>query len=214
VRALHSPTRTRYPVSLAVTGAEGLTLSLTYDSRYLSVHDADEVLRRLQRLLDGMCNVTVATVRELLALLPPPPLGARRHDDDAVLSTATMISPRTATEAVLARIWGTLLGVERIGVTDNFFALGGHSLVAMQIATRISETFRITIPIRVLFKGPTVAEVAVALTGREAAPGDVERTAQLVQQLDGMSIDELRRAASAPRRTRHRQPRTVPADGE
>ncbi|KEO84020.1 non-ribosomal peptide synthetase [Tumebacillus flagellatus] len=68
---------------------------------------------------------------------------------------------RTATEAVLSNIWSDVLGVERVGVNQNFFALGGHSLLFIQVMSRVRRHWGIDLPLRLLFEGPTVEQLAV-----------------------------------------------------
>ncbi|MEH2084992.1 MAG: amino acid adenylation domain-containing protein [Nostoc sp.] len=70
-----------------------------------------------------------------------------------------LIPPRTATEEVLAEIWSDVLGLEQVGIHDNFFALGGHSLSVMQVIARLRETFKVELPISCLFDYPTVVEL-------------------------------------------------------
>jgi amino acid adenylation domain-containing protein len=69
-------------------------------------------------------------------------------------------APRTATEELVAQIWGGLLGVARVGLGDNFFELGGHSLLATQVISRVRDTLGVKLPLRDLFAWPTVAELA------------------------------------------------------
>jgi amino acid adenylation domain-containing protein len=70
------------------------------------------------------------------------------------------VAPRTPVEEVLAGVWAGVLGRGRVGALDSFFELGGHSLLATQVMARIREIFGVGVPLRLLFEGPTVAELA------------------------------------------------------
>jgi amino acid adenylation domain-containing protein len=70
------------------------------------------------------------------------------------------VAPRTPEEEMLAELWSQVLGVERVGVHDNFAELGGHSLLATQLMARVREAFQVEVPLRTLFEAPTVAELA------------------------------------------------------
>ena len=63
-------------------------------------------------------------------------------------------------EESIATVWREVLNLERIGVHDNFFDLGGHSLKAMQVVSRLRRTFRNEIALRDMFDFPTIAELA------------------------------------------------------
>jgi amino acid adenylation domain-containing protein len=69
------------------------------------------------------------------------------------------VPPRNREEGILCRIWAEMLRVERVGVYDNFFALGGHSLIAVQVIHKTRAAFGREIPLRYLFESPTVAEL-------------------------------------------------------
>jgi amino acid adenylation domain-containing protein len=68
------------------------------------------------------------------------------------------IAPRDDAEQAIAEIWQKILGVEKLGIYDDFFDLGGHSLSAVQIIAKIQENFAITVPVKTLFEAPTIAE--------------------------------------------------------
>ena len=73
------------------------------------------------------------------------------------------VAPRTVVEEVVADIWANLLGLERVSLHDNFFALGGHSLIATQVMVRVQKTTGVELPLRVLFESPTVAKLAAQI---------------------------------------------------
>ncbi|HYL98719.1 MAG TPA: phosphopantetheine-binding protein, partial [Blastocatellia bacterium] len=72
---------------------------------------------------------------------------------------------RTATEKQLAKIWAEALGIQRVGIWDNFFDLGGHSLMVAQVASRVRDAFSIELPLAVVFERPTVAELGECVDG-------------------------------------------------
>lgn len=70
------------------------------------------------------------------------------------------VAPRTPIESIVAEVWADILAVKNIGIFDNFFNLGGNSLLATQIISRLREACRIEIPLRILFEAPTVAKLS------------------------------------------------------
>ncbi|HEY4640151.1 MAG TPA: amino acid adenylation domain-containing protein [Thermoanaerobaculia bacterium] len=96
----------------------------------------------------------------VLDALPLTPNGKVNHlalpPPEQVGRTGAHVGPRTPTEEIVAGIWREVLGAGPVGIHDNFFDAGGHSLLAMQVVSRISKTFEIDMPTRVLFEEPTV----------------------------------------------------------
>jgi amino acid adenylation domain-containing protein len=88
------------------------------------------------------------------------------------------VAPRRPLETALAAIWAEVLGVERVGVKENFFDLGGHSLLLMQVQARLGETLDRKIPIVDLFRFPTVAALAEHLGGEGEGTGEPQAGAQ------------------------------------
>ncbi|BAZ50358.1 amino acid adenylation [Nostoc sp. NIES-4103] len=69
------------------------------------------------------------------------------------------VAPQTAKQQIVADIWQQILNLEKVGIYDNFFEFGGHSLLAIQVISRLNKAFKIELPIRSLFDAPTVAEL-------------------------------------------------------
>ena len=94
------------------------------------------------------------------------------------LREAMGAAPSTPTEQTLEQIIAPLLGLERVGRDENFFLLGGHSLLGTQIIVRIAETFGIELSLRTLFDAPTIAQLAA----------ETERL--ILLRIEAMSDDE------------------------
>jgi amino acid adenylation domain-containing protein len=113
------------------------------------------------------------------------PLTSNGKIDNALLlgqeaAVAPYVAPGTALEQQLARLWGEVLGRERIGTRDDFFALGGHSLLLGQVRVRIREELGADVTLRELFEHPTIAGLAVLVgqSGPAAPQRPVPRGAQ------------------------------------
>jgi amino acid adenylation domain-containing protein len=89
-------------------------------------------------------------------LLPAPELRSTRM-------RAQHVSPRNAEEAALAELWAKALGVPDIGIHDDFFDLGGHSIMGIQLLTHIEQRFDKALPLKALFEAPTIAQFAELL---------------------------------------------------
>ena len=116
--------------------------------------------------------------------------------DPSAYTTSTTVAPRTPTEAMLATILAEILERDSVGIHDNFFALGGHSLQATQVIVRIRKTFNLDLPLRTLFEAPTVAALAQSIeirqqqqTFEEPAPPALKRSRRRVKRsADGKLI--------------------------
>ncbi len=88
--------------------------------------------------------------------------------------------PSNPMEELLAEIWKDLLGIERVGVEDHFFDLGGHSLQGVRLMSRIAEVFGVRLPVRRIFEAPRLRELALVVAEemlREAAALEVGQPA-------------------------------------
>lgn len=80
--------------------------------------------------------------------------------------------PKTRTEKELAAIWCELLGLEVVGRDDNFFHLGGHSLLGLKLFSRILKNFEISLPLATLLKAPTLRTLAIAVDAERLATNE------------------------------------------
>ncbi len=93
----------------------------------------------------------------------------RKALPDPVFEATAFRAPATSAEQVVASVFSEVLGVERVGLDDDFFALGGNSLIATQVVARLGAALDTRVPVRVLFEASTVGELAVRVDRRPVA---------------------------------------------
>lgn len=103
--------------------------------------------------------------------------------EESAESEKAFVAPSTPTEEALAGIWREVLGVKRVGVHDNFFRLGGHSLLLTRVISRVRAAFDVELPLRSLFEEPTIAGLAQTIE-------DI-----LMKEVEGLTEDEARHFA-------------------
>ncbi len=155
----------------------------------------DAIASTLKRFLqEKLPNYMVPAVFVILDSLPLTPNG--KVDRQAMPAPdrtrpdleETFVAPRNPIEETLAVIWAELLGLEQIGANDNFFHLGGHSLIATQILSRVREVFQIELSFHHIFENPTVAGLAQL----------IEQWNRLQQQLQRPAIQRIPRQGLLP----------------
>src|ERR1700683_1566075 len=103
-------------------------------------------------------------------------------------------APKTTLQEVLSKVWAGSLGIEKVGIEDDFFELGGASVVATQIVSRLRQMFQMDLPAILLFDTPTISKLARYMIEHEARPGLTEKTATLLKRIEGMSEEEVARS--------------------
>ncbi|HEX3129919.1 MAG TPA: amino acid adenylation domain-containing protein, partial [Thermoanaerobaculia bacterium] len=123
-------------------------------------------------LRESLPEAMVPSAVVLLDAMPLTPNGKVDRKElariEPELPASTSAAPRTRTEEVVAAVWRDLLGVERIGVEDSFFDLGGHSLLGTRVASRLRDALGVEVPLRALFEAPTLETFARRI--EDAAP--------------------------------------------
>jgi hypothetical protein len=118
---------------------------------------------------------------------PPPPaeVALPQFDEFGEEWETEYEPPRTPLEGRLVEIWEQYLPVERIGINDDFFDAGGHSLLANQVISRVQQEFGVDLPLRRLFEAPTIAELGVLILEAQATSVGDDQLAGLLADLEG-----------------------------
>ena len=104
-----------------------------------------------------------------------------------------LVAGRTPLEKDLAQIWGEILELDQIGIHDNFLDLGGDSLAATRIVSRVISRFQTEIPLRSLFQSPTVAEMAVVISRYEIKKMGQNELAKILDELESLGEEQAAR---------------------
>jgi acyl carrier protein len=161
--------RTHYPLTLVSSPDPVLTLRLGFEPSRFQV---DLVLRMLSALEALLAAMVEDPARLLSSLTHPGP--AERHqllvernatgpEGEPMEGRPSWVGPRTATERAIADIWQRVLGRDEVGVEDDFYALGGHSLLLLQMANKVRGELGKELPLAHLLSCRTVAMLAEAV---------------------------------------------------
>ncbi|OXM53000.1 amino acid adenylation domain-containing protein [Amycolatopsis alba] len=150
--------------------AAGLAGALTYSTALFDPSTGERLAERLRGLLEQVAEDPDRPIGDLdVAPVQERPGGVVEGPPEVVAPAAT--GPRSPHEEVLRGLFAGVLSRDSVGVDDNFFALGGHSLLATQLISRVRSALELELPIRELFRSPTVAGIAEYLaTARPARP--------------------------------------------
>lgn len=102
-------------------------------------------------------------------------------------SGMTYAAPRTPVEVQLEHIWSEILGLDHVGIDDNFFDAGGHSLLATRLVSKIRETFQVELPLRTVFELPTIEGLALYLLTQQAQAAGSQKIEALLAALETRS---------------------------
>jgi len=167
------------------------------------------------RLRERLPEFMLPATLHLLDTLPLTPNGKVDRQALARLRPlrvkADMVLPQTDLERAIAEIWQQVLGVERVGAHENFFDLGGHSLLLLKVQSELNRRLGRELPVVELFQYPTVAALAQHLkavgNGAEAVASGQERAEKQKAALQQQRRAAGRRARKASHDSSHRDDR-------
>jgi acyl carrier protein len=182
--------------SRAADQADGAQQGLKRDrwGDHILTKEGIEVFRRILAM-PRTPQIAVATkdFSYLLAESKPKDLKAEENGAAAPMLAALHARPNMATpyvgprndlEESIAQIWQGVLGIDKVGVNDSFVELGGHSLMAIQLAARIREMFEIELSVAKLYNAPTVAGLATAIVETLVEQSDASVMEQALHELE------------------------------
>ncbi len=125
------------------------------------------------------------------------PIASRAKTEPGIFVAA----PTTALEKQLVENWREVLKIDALGIYDNFFDLGGHSLAAMRIVSRVFQQFQLQIPLQALFQSPTVADMAAVIAEHLDEPLGSEELEDILHEIESLSDEQAQRLVGEQQNT-------------
>ena len=185
--------QTNYPLAVVVAPGERLAIRISYDRGRVEPAAVDRLAWQFTTLLSALATDPSARLGET-AWIPAeeiPTVASTAAGASTAPVEVAFVAPRTRTEDMLASIWADILEVDKVGALDNFFLLGGHSLVATRVVSRIAEVLGADIPVRAVFDYPVLEDLATFVSSTIGGEQAVEEIASTVAELQGMTEEEV-----------------------
>ena len=154
------PIHTNFPVLLMAEPGTGLRLTLVYDRKTVAYSTMERWGRDLEILLELAPVFFDKRVGELQALLSPRLVQSVPAEQAHAANSQNFIPAQSEMEKDIASVWQKMFGLEQVNVEANFFDLGGHSLLLVQMHSLLREKLNSEFPIVALFEHPTVRALA------------------------------------------------------
>jgi non-ribosomal peptide synthetase component F len=171
---------TQYDVTLIITIFDDIELNITFNKDLFSEEILKQISLQFIAILEDILTYPVKTVAEINVQTA----GEREKllerlavlEKSGLIEETEYLAPRDTLEKNLAEVWAEVLNIRRrdethqsIGVNDNFFDFGGHSLKATLLSARIHQDFDVKIPLEEIFKSPTIAHMAQYIRERKTS---------------------------------------------
>jgi amino acid adenylation domain-containing protein/non-ribosomal peptide synthase protein (TIGR01720 family) len=189
----NGPIHTNFPLMLLAEPGAQLRLTLIYDRQVVARKTVERWGHDLVTLLERMPASLEKPVAEMQELLSPPFAAERKEKLRLGSQSQNYVPPQTSMERTIAALWQKMFDLERVGIDENFFDLGGHSLLLVEMHRLVREELKTDFPIVTLFEHPTVRSLASHLgqpVGTAAKVGDelrdrAERQKQALARMRG-----------------------------
>ncbi len=176
---------THYDLTLIITIFENIEVNVTFNKELFDEQTVDRLFGHFNTIIEGMVRNPHKKVSEIEVLSEEERAALwerfRVQLETGLVKEAEYVAPRDAVEEKLAEVWAEVLniGINRdeldavlpgrpftaIGIDDNFFDFGGHSLKATMLISRIHRAFNVKVPMEEIFKQPTIRQLAQYIKG-------------------------------------------------
>jgi hypothetical protein len=187
------PIHTNYPLLLLVEPQAGLRLTLIYDTRVLTHATVERWGRDIATLLENIPVALDKSAGDLQMILSAAVAVDESRLREPGRENQNFVPAQTPSELAIARVWSEMFELDRVSVEENFFDLGGHSLLLVEMHRRLQESLYRELSIVTLFEHPTVRSLAqhldqVGNTATGAATGESQNRARQQRQ----ALEQLR----------------------
>ena len=155
---------------------------------------ADELRRLVKDKLPSLMIPAAFVFLETLPLTPNGKIDRKTlpaPDQVRPKLKEIFVAPRTPIEEMMAAIWSQILHLEKVGIHDSFFSIGGHSLLAAQVLNRVEQTFNVELPLSIFFETPTVSALAAQVARTQIQEADDVTLSAALAELSQLSPEEI-----------------------
>jgi acyl transferase domain-containing protein len=163
-----------------------------------------EGVEAFRRILSGAQAQVIVSAQDFRALIAEQQAAAGTNLLDQLQATASAaraversgsddvyVAPGSELERAVAAVWEELFGIQHVGAADNFFEMGGNSLLAIQLVSRLRKELEIELPLNTLFESPTVTGLATAIESIQARAREAVEIERLLKEIESLTPDEL-----------------------
>lgn len=167
---------TTYPLTLIIRIDDDIKIDLIYDGNAIEEDIPTWLIENFRVCIEELLtkeDINVINLRKELntaVQLNKP----SKSEDNSISKKEEYIAPSTETESLLVKLWEEVFAIDDISINDNFFSLGGKSLIAVKMFARLSEKHSVKLPPTTLLEHPTIAEIGKLIDGGDNASDAME----------------------------------------